>query len=717
MFMKVSKVVVSLAAGGFAVLASAAAAHDDRPDATTDAADADGNPATAIVVSGRKPKTRLDRPVTAGILGAKSALDTPFTVSAVTSDEIQNLQTKDINGAFRDDASITEVNSSLAQASGAAFRVRGVALDQLNSVKIDGLAIPWWSIDLPIEQFDQVQLFKGATGFMYGFGSPAGVLNYVTKRPTDGFLFSADAGFRSSGLYGGHVDIGDRSRDGRFGYRLNVQGEAGKVYNGGTNRNISADLALDYKLTDSLRWTLDGFYMGTRQEHEVNTVSVGAAVTHLATVPGDTNFGARGDWKTNVMGVATSALNWTISPDWTAKLSYRWSRLDENFPGDLVTITNNAGAYTANAFFVRRLFKYQQVQALLQGTAQTGPFHHDLIFGGEYEIQGQFGDVNSLAVHALGTGNIYSGVDISLNAFSATNYAPDLYELNRYIQKSLFAADTVALGKLSLLVGLRYTDYVDRSDGRVATRPLVAIPITYTAHPLAPTFALTYAPDSSTRIYASYVSGLQNGGAAGVTNVNYGATFGPIHTEQYEAGVKTDHADWHAAFALFRTTQDAGYTDITNTYVQSGKARYQGIELSGAVKPAHAWTVSASASYLDATFLDEGVRYTGKEIPGVPQFQAAAGLDWQPGFLRGLRLDANAKYTRVGYGNTTNTLRFSPYTTVDLGAGYAFVLDGHPATLRVGVKNVGDTRYWIYGSSVVIPGEPRTYTAGLHFAF
>jgi outer membrane receptor protein involved in Fe transport len=33
------------------------------------------------------------------------------------------------------------------------------------------------------------------------------------------------------------------------------------------------------------------------------------------------------------------------------------------------------------------------------------------------------------------------------------------------------------------------------------------------------------------------------------------------------------------------------------------------------------------------------------------------------------------------------------------------------------VKNLTDTRYWAYSSSTVIPGEPRTVVAGVHFGF
>lgn len=200
-----------------AALLAFAAGAVHAAEASSDAANASSDSTITVTANGKK--SAVARVVATGVLGERSALDTPFSVVAVTSDEIRNLQVKDINGVFRNDASITEVNSSVAQASGASFRVRGLAMDTLNGYKIDGLAIPYWSIDLPVEQFDQIQLLKGATGFMYGFGGPAGIVNFISKRPTDQTTLGVDVGYRSDSLFSGHIDAGGRVGGGRFGYR------------------------------------------------------------------------------------------------------------------------------------------------------------------------------------------------------------------------------------------------------------------------------------------------------------------------------------------------------------------------------------------------------------------------------------------------------------------------------------------------------------------
>lgn len=682
-----------------------------------------------ITVTANAKKSQVTRVVQTGILGSQSVLKTPFTVSAVTSREIEDLQTKDIAGAFRDDSSITEINSSVAQASGSSVRIRGVALEQFNSFKIDGLTIPYWSIDLPIEQFDQIQLFKGATGFLYGFGSPGGIINFVSRRPTDEPTYSADLGYRSDNLFSGHVDAGGRAANDLIGYRVNLQGEAGKVYTGGYNANYSGAIALDARLTDKLTWTGDVFYMHTDQEDEVNTVSVTSAVTHLAPVSGDTNFAARGDRKTNEMGVFTTGFKYAINSNWTASLLYRYDRLNENFPGGNLSITDNRGDYTANYFFVQRLFGFDELQALVQGHFDTGPLTHDLVFGAEDENQRFWLDNQSLvtAAHSIiGTGNIYNNYEQpTLSSHPTSLYNPKLFLNNIYRQGSLFAGDTIGWGKWSLLAGVRYTSYRNTAftigPSTTSTPPPLssAIKTQFTAEPVSPTFALSYELLPQTRAYVSYIEGLQNGTLAPTTAVNFGSSAGPIHTKQYEAGLKTDQGVWNGTLAVFRTDEGgAGYLNTSNFFVQGGLQRYQGVEVNAAVRPAPEWSVAASATYIDSSESQvPAAQGNGKQIPGVPSWQAALRIGYLPPIVPGLGLDVNIRYNGKGYDNTVNTFALPAYVTADLLASYAVTLDHRHVTFRAGVKNVTDHEYWVYSSSTVIPGEPRTYVLGAHVDF
>lgn len=662
----------------------------------------------ALIVNGsRSPVTRQ---VTTGVLGERSALETPFSVTAVTAGEIKNLQVKDINGVFRNDASVTQWQSGQAQASGAQFRVRGLAIDQLNGYKIDGLAVPYWSIDFPIEHFEQIQLLKGATGFMYGFGGPGGIVNFVAKRPTSEFVLSGGIGLSSDNIVTTSVDVGGPLAGGRVGYRANVFYEEGDTYNGGFNRNKSASLALDFHLNDKLTLTLDGFAMDTLQRNQVNTIVTTAGVTRLDPVDGRTQLGATGAWKTNEMTVLTTTLNYQFNEDWKATASYRFSHLDENYPGNLIYIFNNAGDYSLAKFFVRRIFDYEQFQVSVNGKFETGPFTHEVVFGASRFTYDHYEDAHALAP-VIGSGNIYSGTPPTLNGLAST-YDPEAYKFNTVGQDSFFAADTIGWNRWSLLLGARWTHYT--KDVWNAAGVLTA---RYDEKPITPTIALSYALNPTTRVYASYVEGLQSGGQAGVTNVNFPETFGPIKSEQQELGIKSELEAWTFTAALFRIEQDAGYVDPGNRYVQDGRIRYEGAEISATWRPVNDLSLAASYRHLDAFYLKTTASIIGKTVPGTPTEQATLSVSYNPSFVPGLSVYATTKYIGDGYGNTLNTQEYPSYTLVDVGVGYGFDVDDHPITVRAGIKNLGDHEYWTYGATTLAQGDPRTFSVSLDFTF
>ncbi|MCH3786626.1 hypothetical protein LZB36_09325, partial [Campylobacter jejuni] len=69
---------------------------------------------------------------------------------------------------------------------------------------------------------ESVQILKGATGFLYGFAQPGGVVNYVSKRPTAETRLALTTQVTDSGTVLLHGDAGGRfGGEDRFGYRVN----------------------------------------------------------------------------------------------------------------------------------------------------------------------------------------------------------------------------------------------------------------------------------------------------------------------------------------------------------------------------------------------------------------------------------------------------------------------------------------------------------------
>ncbi|MHC3910251.1 hypothetical protein ACMZ4X_03497 [Achromobacter marplatensis] len=125
----------------------------------------------------------LSTPVNTGALGNRSQFETPFSTTVVTAADIQERQVNKLGDVFALDASVSD-NSASYDAWASYLTVRGLPLDWQNSYRIDGKPFLSYVTTLPFEQFEQIDLLKGASGFMYGFGSPGGLVNYVTKKPT-----------------------------------------------------------------------------------------------------------------------------------------------------------------------------------------------------------------------------------------------------------------------------------------------------------------------------------------------------------------------------------------------------------------------------------------------------------------------------------------------------------------------------------------------------
>ncbi|QEO18183.1 TonB-dependent siderophore receptor [Acetobacter vaccinii] len=656
----------------------------------------------------------LNAAVNDGALGRRSVFDTPFSVVSVGAAAIQARQATDINAVFAQDSSVTIANSGSGAASGASFKIRGLAVDSLNGYKVDGLAIPYWSIDLPVENFESIQMIKGASAFMYGFGAPGGVVNFEIKKPHDLSTLSLEAGYRSDAVFRQMIDAGGTLIDReRLRYRFSFSNEIGNLFNGGTMRRDGVTLAFDGKITSSLKWDASMFFMKTLQENMINTLSIASTVTSLPSVSGRTQLGARGSWKTNDMKVVTAGLTWEINQNWHSRLSYRYSVLDEDFPGTIMTMTNNQGDYHDNAFFIQRQWWYNQIQEVTEGHVDTGPFRHDIVAGVSWEHQLYDTDANATTNTVISTGNIFNDIPSLSGHTPADFYHPRLYHYIDYQQIAPFLSDTVTWHNWSLLAGFRYTWYSENDFSPTGARTA-----SHRNTPITPVFALTYKVDPGLNVYFSYVQAMQSGGQAGSSNVNRNEVFAPMESSNYELGIKIARKKWSLTGALFRLDSGTGYTNAQNYYMQDGLARYQGVEINGAFAVTPRLTVSGGITYLSARYQKAASAIIGNHVEGTAPLQASAQLHYRVPRVEGLSLDAYFRYVDSMYDGAANTLSLPSYRVWDIGANYALPVGKHHLTFRGMIRNLGGQRYWTtYGNMAALPGDPRTVSLSARIDF
>ncbi len=323
-------------------LALGASAHAQTADVTQ-------LPAVSVKAAAAEDDLEnLRAPVNTGALGSRSQLETPFSTTVVGNAELQERQITKLGDVFALDASVND-NGASSGAWASYLTVRGLPLDWQNSFRIDGNPFPTYVTVLPYEQLEQIDLLKGATGFMYGFGSPGGMINYVTKKPTDEPLRSIDIGVLSNSLIHEHLDLGGRGGpDERFGYRLNATHEEGGTYNDGSLYRDSASLALDARLSDKLSWDFQTIYQDRKtigQDPTINTFGLAGTRLPSPLRQDDDALVGEGSYIKNHFRYYNTGLKYEINNDWSVSTNYSYSTTETRRNEVVLALQDSAGNY------------------------------------------------------------------------------------------------------------------------------------------------------------------------------------------------------------------------------------------------------------------------------------------------------------------------------------------------------------------------------------
>ncbi|BBN65312.1 MULTISPECIES: TonB-dependent receptor [Pseudomonas] len=663
-----------------------------------------------VTVKATKRKPALHQQTNSGALGSHAVIDTPFSFKSVGSDEIQARQAGILSEAVKYDASVTSISSSYGTHP-ATLAVRGLPLDDLNGYKVDGMANINRGVEMPLEMFERVDVLKGLSGFMYGFGSPGGIVNYVTKRPTDKTTLSVDAGYQSDNVYKEHLDAGGRLDDPRFGYRVNVVHEEGDAASGDAKVNRTAvGVALNAQLSDDLSVDFDTLYQ-KRNTSGGTDIIVNTKNAVPSPIDGSKRLYSNGSYTDVDYSLSTVSATYKFSPDWTGKLAYRYSDSTRRYVKDQYQISSDAGAYTDKVTSEYHAYDYNDTMGTLEGKFTTGWFTHDVVLGASYS---QLNSDKSVVTPktTVGKGNLYNPTIFSVYNI---DYSGGTYGDDNVKESAVFASDTIGLGEhWSLLAGLRNENYREQTHDS-ATSAVTP----YKARPATPTVALMYKPTQDVTLYASYVESLESGGTAPSSAVNSDQTLSPLLSKQYEVGVKAQQRNWSATAAAFRIDRGAEYTNDANVYVQSGTIRYQGLELNASVDATPDLTVEGSVMSLDSAYHDAGDGVDGNRAAGAAHYQAATQVTYRVPVVPGMFLHTGAQRIGEMAVDSGNVHTLPAYSLFDAGGGYRLRLgDGHALTLGANLTNLANKKYWTYyQENYLQPGSPRTLSLNTRYDF
>ncbi len=653
-----------------------------------------------------------------GILGNRDIMDTPFAMTAYTSELMENQQAATLADVIANDPSV-RVNirgRGTNNGGGDNFTIRGFPF-QNQDVSFNGLygVLPFGTV--PVETVERVEVLKGPNALLSGMapsGGVGGAINVVPKRAGDVPLNRLTATYGSDSQFGGHFDVGRRfGRDNAIGVRVNGIYRNGNTAVAGQSSQLGvATLGLDYR-GERLRLSADLGYQNDKTEAASGFgggMRVGAGVTYIPRAP-DVNARTAQSWEAtqykDTYGVLRGEFD--ILSNVTAYAAFGARRnTQDNFRTNF-TLMNNTGTVATVPVWYPQFADTISGQLGVRGTFNTGPVRHAF-------------DIGASSMRMEGGYNYAEWAPVLTSIYNVAQYArPNTGSLASPIKSSetrltsYAIADTMSVlnDRVALTVGLR-RQQVSRDGFDIDTGAKTS---SYDKSAVTPAVGLVVKPWNYVSLYGNYIEGLSQGATAPANVQNANQVFPPMKTKQKEAGVKVDFGKQGATLAVFEITQPntllkPGTTVGSQIFAVDGEQRNRGVELATFGEAFPGLRLLGGVTYLQPTQVKtQGGANNGRDAAGVPRWMANVGVEWDPNFVPGLTLTGRMLATGAQYTNATNTLDIPGWTRWDLGARYTTAAFGKPLTLRANVINLFDTNYW---ESVGVPqglrlAQPRTF--------
>ena len=653
-------------------------------------------------------------------------LDTPASITAINRTQMLDLSIRNVTDAARYDASIGDAYNAIGYAE--QFSIRGFALDNATSYRKDGIAISA-DTQIPLENKERIEVLRGLAGLQAGVAAPGGMVNFVTKRPTNAPLRSALVEVSERGTLHGSIDLGGRFEDRRFGYRLNAAAEDLKSYvRGADGERQFVSAAFDWQISPDALLQLD-----VDHQHKAQITASGYQLLRNEVLPTGVSAKALLNDQPWTRPVETDSSNlglrfeYRLNPDWTATVNANkhWFKRDDYTAFPYGCSNEGEGfypGYCSNGDY--DVYDYQSVgerrtpwglQAKLQGRFATGAVRHQLTVGAALsERHDSFGEY---VYDYAGYSNIWNNQ--AVDPAPGNPRTGPVMERRSDRESALFVQDVAALSdKITLHTGLRWVK-LKRDELAEIEQGWVHADDSF----VLPSVALVYKPARDWSVYGSLSHGLQHGGIAEMGTANENSVLPPSRSKQVEVGVKgvVGNAVMLSA-AAFEVKQGLEYVNAANLFVRAGQQRHRGVELAAQGKLNPDLNYSLSLMALDAEQTGTGdLDVEGKRVTNVPEFRSTAWVEYAVPALRGLKVDATWQYSGSKAFDPANRAIVPGYHVAALGASYALRVGGMNTILRARVDNVFDKFYWRDVTQslggYLLPGAPRTFRVSAQFDF
>ncbi len=623
--------------------------------------------------------------------------------SSVIDDEIiDDQQANTVDDILKNDASISNKGNFGATSS---FSSRGFTLNNSGNYLRNGLLYFFFDVP-PVESIDRVEILKGPASFLYGAGSPGGMINFITKKPMDEAFIQGGAQAGSWNYYRGYADVNQNLTE-DFNARLNLAWEETDSFRDHYFHNRQLfDFSVDGETFENTDTLFNFTYQNTNQPQDTGLVAIGNQVADLPR----SDFLNQTWTKTDIDSISTSLDSYTdLINDWTLHSAVYYQYVDrERKQSNLRMHEDSTGDFQYLMLHRVDTWNYTTALAELLSEKQFLGFDQKLLFGLNYALM----DHNILETKSIvsDTYSIYDPPTLPEPDFGEflDPLGTDTYDLG------LYAQDVVTLHpQWEFIMGARFDHYQSHS----------SVLNDSSANNISPHFALLYKPLNFWSVYTSYTEGFEfNEPVSDANAVNFGDPLDPTLSEQIELGTKMELFDERLLFtaALFDilrynqvVTEDFGDAFNEVIVTQRGEQHNQGLELGAQGILNDNLTLLSSLMWLDARFSEAGnpPDIAGNRPAAVPSLAATLWGEYRfdSGTLRNFALNSGVFYEGDRYGDDQNSFTLGSYARIDAGAAYYYPLEEDELVIRLNVENISDeTYFYAYRRTNVTVGAPQS---------
>ncbi|MFK8330381.1 FepA family TonB-dependent siderophore receptor [Pseudomonas sp. BJa5] len=687
--------------------------------------------ATDLPVAGSRQAIELENTRVLGT--AEEELKQAPGVSIITADDIKKRPpVNDLSEIIRREPGVNLTGNSTSGARGNNRQIdlRGMGPEN-TLILIDGKpstsrnAVRYgWSGDrdtrgetnwVPAEEVERIEILRGPAAARYGSGAMGGVVNIITKRPTQDLRGAMT-------LFGSFPEDDAEGMSKRA--NLSLSGPISDEVSFRVYANLNKTDADDMQINSAHQAFEDSLMAGREGVRNkdisgllswridpANTLDLESSYSRQGNIfAGDTMLNAGGEFvesqvgkETNVMQRSSFAATHRGDYDWgssMASLSYdltRNDRLNEGLAGW------GEGAPSGGA---------GRFESRLRNTRATGEVNlplsagleQVLTLGAEYLYE-SLNDPGSLRPQSYDPGAELQGFDRTQTKSTANSYA-------------LYSEDNIELGSATIVTpGLRFDHHQDF--GSNWSPSLNASHQLTEALSLKGGIARAYKTPNLYQANPNYLL-YSRGGGCNSSEINNGgcyllgnADLDPETSVNKELGLAYDKGTWRTSATWFRNDYknkiQAGNQTLFRLpngrrilrWENTGKAVVQGVEgnLFIALAPSLDW--NTNFTYM----IESEDKQTGEPLSIIPEYTVNTTLDWNATDKLSFQLNGTyyGKQEAPSYNARANEALdpkvqkdVDPYGLVGISSGYEF---SKHLSVRVGVNNLFDKRLYREGNS------------------